>query len=209
MIIGASLSASAFFLLSVGVVAICALFMWRRNRSELGVCMPLRKVQSLDQLRRSFQTSLPESHRARFTGGWLILPEHTAAHGKLLQLLQRRTIVLNSAQPWIAATGLARVLVGGYDILPVLLGESNLLDLLLDDAYLVVRFRVVARGRQTICARLLGPRAVAVANPPPAPRIIYVEPPKATSLRFRRLDVDDATSLRWSWSVSSSAVGST
>ena len=184
IVIGATVSGSAFFLLLVCVVATCALFMWRRNRSELGVCMPLREVQSLEQLRASFLTNLPTSHFSKFTGGWLVLPEHTAAHGKLLELLRQRSIVLDSAQPWVAATGLARVLLAeADDILPVLLGESDTLDLLLEDAYLVVRFSVLPRGRITTRARLLGPRAVAVANPPPSPRIVYVEQIKATNLK--------------------------
>jgi len=143
-----------------------------------------RAAQSLEQLRASFQTNLPTSHFAKFTGGWLVLPEHTAAHGKLLELLRQRSIVLDSAQPWVAATGLARVLLAeADDILPVLLGESDTLDLLLEDAYLVVRFSVLPRGRITTRARLLGPRAVAVANPPPSPRIVYVEQIKATNLK--------------------------
>ena len=184
IVIGATVSGSAFFLLLICVVATCALFMWRRNRSELGVCMPLREVQSLEQLRASFLTNLPTSHFSKFTGGWLVLPEHTAAHGKLLELLRQRSIVLDSAQPWVAATGLARVLLAeADDILPVLLGESDTLDLLLEDAYLVVRFSVLPRGRITTRARLLGPRAVAVANPPPSPRIVYVEQIKATNLK--------------------------
>ena len=185
--IGASVSGSAFLLLLGGVVATCALLMWRRNRTELGVCMPLREVQTLEELRASFQNNLPTTHVARFTGGWLILPEHTAAHGELLQLLRQRSIRLDSAQPWIAATGLTRVLLAeAEDILPVLLGESETLDLLLEDAYLVVRFRILPRGSITTRARLLGPRAAAVANPPPAPRIVYVEPQKATSLKRTR-----------------------
>jgi len=183
-VIGATVSGSALLLLGVCAVATCALFMWRRNQTELGVCMPLRQVQSLEQLRASFQTSLPTSHFAKFTGGWLVLPEHTAAHGKLLELLRRRSVVLDSAQPWVAATGLARVrLAEADDILPVLLGESDTLDLLLDHAYLVVRFSILPRGRVTPRARLLGPRAVAVANPPPSPRIVYVEQIKATNLK--------------------------
>lgn len=182
--IGATVSGSAVFLLLVCVVATCALFVWRRNRTELGVCMRLRKVQGLKQLRASFQTHLPTSHFAKFTGGWLVLPEHTAAHGKLLDLLRQRSVVLDSAQPWVAASGLARVrLAEADDILPVLLGESDTLDLLLEDAYLVVRFSILPRGRITTRARLLGPRAVAVANPPPSPRIVYVEQIKATNLK--------------------------
>ena len=60
--------------------------------------MPLRQVESLEQLRASFQIKLPTSHFAKFTGGWLVLPEHTAAHGKLLELLRQRSVVLGSAQ---------------------------------------------------------------------------------------------------------------
>ena len=90
---------------------------------------------------------------------------------------------MGSAQPWVAATGLARVrLAEAEDILPVLTGASDTLDLLLEDAYLVVRFRILPRGRLSARARLLGPRAVAVANPPPSPRIVYVEQVKPTSL---------------------------
>ena len=40
------------------------------------------------------QIKLPTSHFAKFTGGWLVLPEHTAAHGKLLELLRQRSVVL-------------------------------------------------------------------------------------------------------------------
>ena len=99
----------------------------------------------------------------------------------------------------------------------MLTGASDTLDLLLEDAYLVVRFRILPRGRLNARARLLGPRAVAVANPPPSnpdpnpkphpkphpnpnpppnsnpnpnqvanpppsPRIVYVEQVKPTSL---------------------------
>lgn len=185
--IGASVSGLVFFLLLVGIVANFALFVWRRNQAELGVCMQLRDVQNLEQLRASFQNNLPTSHVARFTGGWLILPKHTAAHRKLLQLLRQRAVVLDSAQPWIAATGLARLLLAkADDILPVLLGESDKLDLRSsrsNDAHLVVRFRIVPRGHQTVRARMLGPRAAAVANLPPSPpRIVYVERPKALQL---------------------------
>ena len=121
--------------------------------------MALRDVRSIQQLRTSIQEGLPRSHVAAFTGGWLVKPGHTAAHGKLLQLLGRRTVKLDRAKPWIAATGLARLrLTETEDILPVLLGESGTLDLLCKDAYVVVRFRVLPRGRQTLRARLFGLR---------------------------------------------------
>ena len=121
--------------------------------------MTLRDVRSIQQLRTSIQEGLPRSHVAAFTGGWLVKPGHTAAHGKLLQLLGRRTVKLDRAKPWIAATGLARLrLTETEDILPVLLGESGTLDLLCKNAYVVVRFRVLPRGRQTLRARLFGLR---------------------------------------------------
>ena len=132
----------------------------------MGVCMALRDVKSIQQLRTTFQEGLPSSHVAAFVGGWLVRPEHTAAHGKLLLLLKRRSVKLDRPKPWIAATGLARLrLAEADDILPVLLGESGTLDLLCKDAHLVVRFRVLPRGRQTLQARLFSPRPAVLLRP--------------------------------------------
>lgn len=132
----------------------------------MGVCMALRDVKSIQQLRTTFQEGLPSSHVAAFVGGWLVRPEHTAAHGKLLLLLKRRSVKLDRPKPWIAATGLARLrLAEADDILPVLLGESGTLDLLCKDAHLVVRFRVLPRGRQTLRARLFSPRPAVLLRP--------------------------------------------
>ena len=155
----ASVSGTAGLLLLAGSVTALIIHLWRRIQAEKGVCMALRDVKSIQQLRTSIQEGLPRSHVAAFTGGWLVKPGHTAAHGKLLQLLGRRTVKLDRAKPWIAATGLARLrLTETEDILPVLLGESGTLDLLCKGAYVVVRFRVLPRGRQTLRARLFGPR---------------------------------------------------
>ena len=157
----ASVSGTGGVLLLAGVLTALIIHLWRRARAEMVVCRALHDVRSIQQLRTSFQEGLPRSHVAAFTGGWLVKPGHTAAHGKLLQLLRWRTVKLDRAKPWVAATGLARLrLAEADDILPVLLGESGTLDLLCKDAYIVVRFRILPRGRQTLRARLFGPRPI-------------------------------------------------
>ena len=156
----------ASIVLFVASIGVCGFSLWRRTRSEMGVCMALRDVKSIQQLRTTFQEGLPSSHVAAFIGGWLVKPEHTAAHGKLLQLLKRRSVKLDRPKPWIAATGLARLrLAEADDILPVLLGESGTLDLFCKDAHLVVRFRVLPRGRETLRARLFSPRPTVLLRP--------------------------------------------
>ena len=142
----------------VGAIAAFGMILWRRKRAEMGVCVALRDVKSLQQLRTSFQKILPASHVAAFTAGWLIKPKHAAVHQKLLYLLRRRTVKLDHPKRWVPATGLARLqLAEADDILPVLLGESDTFGLLQEDAFLVVRFRILPRGRQTLRSRLFGP----------------------------------------------------
>ena len=53
----------------------------------------------------------------------------------------------------------------------MLLGESGTLDhdLLCKDAYIVVRFRVLPRGRHTLRARMFGPRPIALLQAPRSP----------------------------------------
>merc|ERR1712086_493146 len=117
----ASVSGTGGLLLLAGVLTALIIHLWRRARAEMVVCRALHDVRSIQQLRTSFQEGLPRSHVAAITGGWLVKPGHTAAHGKLLQLLRWRTVKLDRAKPWVAATGLARLrLAEADDILPVL-----------------------------------------------------------------------------------------
>ena len=197
LVIVAIVVGSVFFFVIGCVVAACAMLVWRRNRSELGVCLRLRDVQSTEQLRTSFRDRLGPTHFARFTGGWLVLPEHAAAHGTLMHLLHSGTVELNRAQPWLSATGLARVmLTEADDVLPVLLGRADTLDLLLEDAYLVVRFSALPRGgKLSWWARLWAPRPATLANAGSvqSPRVVFVEPPKQTNMELRETTQNTTT----------------
>lgn len=194
-------------LLLVCVAAGCLWYVSRCTNPELGVCMLLRDAPGrLDELRASFEARLPPTHHAAFTGAWLVLPEHAEPYAQLLGLVQEGSVVLGLAQPWVAAHGIARVfLADAEDVLPKLLGVPGYsLDLLLEGAMLVVRFRVTphdttppASQLERAMQRLRAPRAATLAREPPIPSVVYVEPPKQSRLELRERTHDTTASTSY------------